>query len=75
MDEAGIMEGLGENGLVGGNSESRTIHKKRPGSRDCGKWLEKVFIPRTKASDPTECKSLVFVTVTVGGGFQSQNSA
>jgi 4-hydroxybenzoate polyprenyltransferase len=33
MDEAGIMEGLGENGLVVGSSEKRSIQKKTPGSR------------------------------------------
>jgi hypothetical protein len=114
MDEAGIMEGLGENGLVVGSSEKRSIQKKFPGSRawttfiECisalgtslpplvifkGKsvqqqwfpedlqpfnnweftatvnawtsdetaveWLEKLFIPLTKPSDPKEKRLLI----------------
>jgi len=114
MDEAGIMEGLGENVLVVGNAEKRSVQKKTPGSRvwtsfiECvsatgtflpplvifkGKsvqqqwvtqdlstfrnwqfaatkngwtsdqtavgWLEKVFIPRTQPSDPSERRLLV----------------
>jgi hypothetical protein len=33
MDESGIMEGCGANGLVVGSSERRSIQKKQPGSR------------------------------------------
>ena len=33
MDESGIMEGVGVNGLVVGSSERRSIQKKQPGSR------------------------------------------
>jgi 4-hydroxybenzoate polyprenyltransferase len=33
MDESGIMEGFGANGLVVGSSERRSIQKKQPGSR------------------------------------------
>jgi hypothetical protein len=40
MDEAGIMEGLGENGLVVGSSEKRSIQKKFPGSRAWTSFLE-----------------------------------
>ncbi|KID59552.1 hypothetical protein MAN_10596, partial [Metarhizium hybridum] len=44
MDEAGIVEGLGENGLVVGSSEGRSVQKKTPGSRvlyriRVGYWL------------------------------------
>ncbi|OAQ63892.1 transposase [Purpureocillium lilacinum] len=114
MDEAGIMEGLEENGLVVVNAEKRSVQKKTPGSRvwtsfiECvsatgtflpplvifkGKsvqqqcfpqnlslfsdwqitatkngwtsdqtaveWLEKVFIPKTQPSDPSEGRLLV----------------
>jgi 4-hydroxybenzoate polyprenyltransferase len=33
MDESGIMEGQGVNGLVIGSAEKRSIQKKQPGSR------------------------------------------
>jgi len=33
MDEAGIMEGQGENGLIVGSAKKRFIQKKQPGSR------------------------------------------
>ncbi|KAF4485948.1 hypothetical protein CGGC5_v005867 [Colletotrichum fructicola Nara gc5] len=33
MDETGILEGRGSNGLVLGSSETRSIRKKEPGSR------------------------------------------
>ena len=33
MDESGIMEGFGANGLVVGSTEKRNIQKKHPGSR------------------------------------------
>jgi hypothetical protein len=33
IDESGIMEGIGANGLVVGSSERRSIQKKQPGSR------------------------------------------
>jgi 4-hydroxybenzoate polyprenyltransferase len=40
MDEAGIMEGLGENGLVVGGSEKRSVQKKFPGSRTWTSFIE-----------------------------------
>jgi hypothetical protein len=40
MDEAGIMEGLGENGLVVGSAENRSIQKKFPGSRTWTSFLD-----------------------------------
>ena len=40
MDEAGIMEGLGENGLVVGSSEKRSIQKKTPGARAWTSFIE-----------------------------------
>lgn len=40
MDEAGIMEGLGENGLVVGSSERRSVQKKTPGSRVWTSFIE-----------------------------------
>ena len=33
IDEAGIMEGMGDNGLVVGSIHKRFIQKKTPGSR------------------------------------------
>ena len=33
MDETGILEGQGSNGLVLGSSETRSVRKKQPGSR------------------------------------------
>ncbi|CCF44234.1 transposase, partial [Colletotrichum higginsianum] len=35
MDETGILEGQGSNGLVLGMSEAKSIRKKQPGSRAC----------------------------------------
>jgi DDE superfamily endonuclease/helix-turn-helix, Psq domain/Tc5 transposase DNA-binding domain len=40
MDEAGIMEGLGENGLVIGSAGKRSIQKKFPGSRVWTTFIE-----------------------------------
>jgi 4-hydroxybenzoate polyprenyltransferase len=40
MDESGIMEGFGANGLVVGNAEKRSIQKKQPGSRAWTSFLE-----------------------------------
>ncbi|KAK4073597.1 hypothetical protein Purlil1_12985 [Purpureocillium lilacinum] len=40
MDEAGIMEGLGENALVVGNAEKRSVQKKAPGSRVWTSFIE-----------------------------------
>ena len=40
MDESGIMEGLGVNGLVVGSSERRSIQKKQPGSRSWTSFIE-----------------------------------
>jgi hypothetical protein len=33
IDESGIMEGIGANGIIVGSSERRSIPKKQPGSR------------------------------------------
>jgi 4-hydroxybenzoate polyprenyltransferase len=40
MDESGIMEGYGANGLVVGSSERRSIQKKQPGSRAWTSFIE-----------------------------------
>lgn len=40
MDEAGIMEGQGENGLVVGSVEKRFIQKKQPGGRTWTSFIE-----------------------------------
>jgi hypothetical protein len=40
MDESGIMEGLGVNGLVVGSSQRRSIQKKQPGSRAWTSFIE-----------------------------------
>jgi hypothetical protein len=40
MDESGIMEGIGANGLVVGSSERRSIQKKQPGSRAWTSFIE-----------------------------------
>ena len=40
MDESGIMEGLGTNGLVVGSSGKRSIQKKQPGSRAWTSFFE-----------------------------------
>lgn len=40
MDESGIIEGLGENGLVVGSSERRSIQKKQPGSKAWTSFIE-----------------------------------
>jgi hypothetical protein len=40
MDESGIMEGHGANGLVVGSSERRSIQKKQPGSRAWTSFIE-----------------------------------
>jgi 4-hydroxybenzoate polyprenyltransferase len=40
MDESGIMEGLGANGLVVGSSEKHSIQKKQPGSRAWTTFIE-----------------------------------
>ncbi len=40
MDESGIMEGYGVNGLVVGSSERRSIQKKQPGSRAWTSFIE-----------------------------------
>ena len=39
-DEAGVMEGQGENGLVLGSAEGRSIQKKQPGSRVWTSFIE-----------------------------------
>jgi hypothetical protein len=40
MDESGIMEGRGTNGLVVGSSERHSIQKKEPGSRSWTSFIE-----------------------------------
>jgi 4-hydroxybenzoate polyprenyltransferase len=40
MDEAGIMEGQGENGLVVGSAQNRFIQKKQPGGRTWTSFIE-----------------------------------
>ena len=40
MDESGIMEGLGANGLVVGSAQRRSIQKKQPGSRSWTSFIE-----------------------------------
>jgi 4-hydroxybenzoate polyprenyltransferase len=40
MDEAGIMEGQGENGLVVGSAQKRFIQKKQPGSKAWTSFIE-----------------------------------
>ncbi|KAF4921140.1 Jerky protein-like protein-like [Colletotrichum fructicola] len=114
MDETGILEGKGDNGLVLGRAETKSVRKKQPGSRawvsiiECisaegkalhplviykGKtvqqqwfpldldlyegwestatengwttdataieWLQRVFLPQTKPSEPTQARLLI----------------
>ena len=40
MDEAGLLEGAGSNGLVLGGSEKRSVRKKQPGSRAWTSFIE-----------------------------------
>lgn len=40
MDEAGLLEGQGGNGLVLGSAEKRSIRKKQPGSRTWTSFIE-----------------------------------
>jgi len=40
MDEAGIMEGMGDNGLVVGSIHKRFIQKKQPGSKAWTSFIE-----------------------------------
>lgn len=40
MDEAGIMEGLGDNGLVIGHTNRRFVQRKQPGSRNWTSFIE-----------------------------------
>jgi 4-hydroxybenzoate polyprenyltransferase len=40
MDEAGIMEGLGINGLVIGHANRRFVQRKQPGSRNWTSFIE-----------------------------------
>ena len=40
MDESGIMEGFGANGLVVGSAKRRSIQKKQPGSRSWTSFIE-----------------------------------
>ncbi|KAM4064018.1 DDE superfamily endonuclease [Hirsutella rhossiliensis] len=52
MDEAGIMEGLGENGLVVGSAEKRSVQKKTPGSRVWTSFIECVSAAGTFLPPP-----------------------
>ncbi|KAI1867673.1 uncharacterized protein JN550_006814, partial [Neoarthrinium moseri] len=40
MDEAGLLEGVGTNGLVLGSAQKRSIRKKQPGSRAWTSFIE-----------------------------------
>ncbi|KAK8120394.1 transposase [Apiospora kogelbergensis] len=40
MDEAGVLEGIGSNGLVLGSTENRSIRKKQPGSKAWTSFIE-----------------------------------
>src|ERR1700712_1111053 len=40
MDETGVMEGYGLNGLVVGHAEKRKIQRKQPGSRPWMSFIE-----------------------------------
>ena len=40
MDEAGIMEGMGTNGLVVGSSGRKSVQKKMPGSKAWTSFIE-----------------------------------
>ncbi|KAM4065855.1 transposase [Hirsutella rhossiliensis] len=53
MDEAGIMEGLGENGLVVGSAEKRSVQKKTPGSRVWTSFIECVSAAGTFLLHPS----------------------
>jgi hypothetical protein len=51
MDKAGIIEGLGVNGLIVGSSEKHSVQKKQPGSRawtsfiECISTIERALTP------------------------------
>ena len=51
MDESGIMEGRGANGLVVGSSERRSIQKKQPGSCSWTSFI-KCILASGKALSP-----------------------
>jgi len=55
MDEAGIMEGEGENGLVVGSVDRRLIQKKQPSSKT---WTS--FIKCISAAGKALCPLLIF---------------
>jgi hypothetical protein len=40
IDEAGIMEGMGDNGLVVGSVNKRFVQKKQPGSKAWTSFIE-----------------------------------
>jgi len=42
VDEAGIMEGVGDNGLVVGRAETKVILAKQPGSRNWTSFMETI---------------------------------
>jgi hypothetical protein len=49
MDEAGIMEGQGMNGLVVGSATQRFVQKKQPGSRSWTSFIEAISATGQKA--------------------------
>ena len=51
MDESGIIEGVGANGLVVGSSERRSIQKKQPSSRAWTSFIKCISANR-KALSP-----------------------
>jgi hypothetical protein len=63
MDEAGIMEGQGENGLVVGSAQKRFIQKKQPGSKAWTSFIEYI--------SPTG-KSLYLLVIFKGKSVQQQ---
>jgi isochorismate hydrolase len=63
IDESGIIEGYGANGLVVGSSERRSIQKKQPGSRA---WT--LFIECISATS----KALLLLVIFKGKSVQQQ---
>ena len=46
MDEAGIMEGMGTNGMVVGSSRRKSVQKKTPGSKAWTSFIECISATR-----------------------------
>ena len=55
MDEASIMEGQGENGLIVGSVDRQKIQKKQPGSKT---WI--LFIECISTAGKVLCPLLMF---------------